>query len=381
MTIILNGLVIEDNEYTLTELIETLPSTLEDYEILWTPCKNFDEATMRLMTQRFDIVITDIYIDSEGHAKSYDFNETGAKNTIDSIRKHRFCPVLAITDGSKPDHFPDSPFVGFADKTNINGVEDALKTLIATGIPKLSRSLHDELDKDASFYLWRFLEENWDKIRHEDTIMLERLLKRRAAIVLSRLDHRHQSEIGSVEGLEFYIYPPISKDAYRLGELIRNKESQEFSIILTPHCHLTIQAGANEPRAEFVLTVKTRKAHDLIRAIPIETKKEDKRQDELRRRIQGPAQFNGKPEENFSKSFKPDGRYFFLPGFLQIPDLYCDFLQVESIEYASLRENYERIAVLDTPFAESLQVCFTGFYSAIGTPNLDPSRFVHLISD
>ena len=32
-------------------------------------------------------------------------------------------------------------------------------------------------------------------------------------------------------------------------------------------------------------------------------------------------------------------------------------------------------AVLDTPFAEALQSCFVGFYSAVGLPMLDPGRF------
>lgn len=374
MTIILNALIVEDNEDTLMELKATLPSILDEYEILWTSCKSFDEATELLITQRFDIVATDIYLDSEGHTKSYDFKETGAHDTISSIRQHRFCPILAITDGSKPDHFPESPFIGFADKTDLNEIAEALKTLIATGIPKLSKILHDDLDKDASFYLWHFLENYWDHIPNTDSLLLERMLKRRAAIVLSRLDNSNHAEIETVEGLEYYIYPSISGNEYRLGEIIRNKASGEFCVVLTPHCHLAVQPNAREPRADHVLTVRTINAKQTIKnkhkVKNLGSKTPDEIEDSIRKRIQGPAGVG-----------IPAGRYWFLPAFVDIPDLYCDFLQIESIEYSSLEGNYDRIAVLDTPFAESLQISFTGFYSAIGTPNLDPSRYNHLITD
>lgn len=374
MTIILNALVIEDNEDTLNELIATLPKSLIDYEILWTPCNSFNEAVKLLAFQRFDIVITDIYVDVRGHSKNYNFEETGANDTINSIRQHRFCPVLAVTDGSKPEGFPESPFIGFADKSNPSIIEKELTKLVSTGIPRLAKNLYDDLDKDASFYLWSFLEKYWNQIPNTDHVLLERLLKRRSAVLLSRLDNSLQAEIEIVEGLEYYIYPSISGDEYRLGEIIRNKTSNTFSVILTPHCHLTVQANATEPRAEYVLTVSTIDAKKTIKekhkVKNQKKKKHEEISESIRKRIQGPAGVG-----------VPAGRYWFLPAFIDIPDLYCDFLQVESIEYKLLAENYERIAVLDTPFAESLQISFTGFYSAIGTPNLDPSRFRHLISD
>jgi len=77
---------------------------------------------------------------------------------------------------------------------------------------------------------------------------------------------------------------------------------------------------------------------------------------------------------------QPEGRYWFLPGFLDMPDLYCDFLQLESIPYKDALDQHERFAVLDTPFAEAFQSCFTRFYSAVGLPILNVNRFQSLIS-
>lgn len=289
-----------------------------------------------------------------------------------------------MTDGSKPEKFPDSPFIGFADKSDPTSIEDGLQRLLETGIPQLARRVHDEIDKDAGQYLWSFIEQNWDDLINRDALLLERLIRRRASILISRITSNGTTidEIEDVEGLEYYIYPPISGNSLRLGEIMRKSDTpDEFVVILTPHCHLTIQSNATEPRAEYVLTLRTRKADELMAAVPIEAKKATKKLDEIRRRIQGPSQFNGKPNDGFTKTFKPDGRYYFLPGFLEIPDLYCDFLQVNSISYEELQSSYESIAVLDTPFAEALQGSFTAFYSAVGTPNLNPERFNHLLNE
>lgn len=89
--------------------------------------------------------------------------------------------------------------------------------------------------------------------------MLERLVRRRAAIQIGRLNISAEelAEIEYVEGAEFYIWPTISGDELRLGELLQHKQSKEYRVVLTPHCHLTIQPGDTSPRADYVLTVKT----------------------------------------------------------------------------------------------------------------------------
>jgi hypothetical protein len=75
---------------------------------------------------------------------------------------------------------------------------------------------------------------------------------------------------------------------------------------------------------------------------------------------------------------QPEGRYWFLPAFLEMEDLYCDLLQVESITMEDLARRFTRFAVLDTPFAEALQSCFVRLYSAVGLPSLEVSRYGHL---
>ena len=154
-----------------------------------------------------------------------------------------------------------------------------------------------------------------------------------------------------------------------MGEILQSKQGdKEFRVVLTPHCHLVVQPNADAPRASFVLTIKTAVAKNLFQEYPLEGSNPTKRIKALGQRLQSPARFGS-----------PEGRYWFLPGFLDMPDLYCDFLQLESLPFETIRNDFERIAVLDTPFAEALQSCFASFYSAVGLPVLDPKSFSHLV--
>ena len=77
---------------------------------------------------------------------------------------------------------------------------------------------------------------------------------------------------------------------------------------------------------------------------------------------------------------RPEGRYWYLPHFLEIPHLYCDFLQVESIPYRQMEEEYEELAVLSPPFAESLQACYGAFHGSVGIPNVMPASVASMMT-
>lgn len=353
--------------------MQDLAHALEHF-LLWEPCDNFDEALDRLKTRRYDLVVTDIYRDRKDVNKGIDAVDERARDIIEEIRSRRFTPIVAFTDGSFPESFQEGPFVKLANKSSGDAeIINQLSILIKTGIPALARQLHDELDKEAGSYLWDFLENKWQHLIEKklaDPSTLERLIRRRASIQLGKIDPTSgdATELATIEGLEFYIYPSISKNELRLGEILRHKESREFRVVLTPHCHLTVQPGESAPRADYVATLLAVEAKKLWEMYPIAARKEAKRLDELRRRIKSPADIG-----------KPEGRYWFLPNFLDIPDLYCDFLRLESIPYETIKTEYDSIAVLDAPFAEAMQSCFTKFYSAVGLANLKTERFADLI--
>ena len=67
-------------------------------------------------------------------------------------------------------------------------------------------------------------------------------------------------------------------------------------------------------------------------------------------------------------------RYFFLPGTPFIANSIVDFQDKTMVSYEDLN-NFERVAKLDSPFAESMTSSFIRYYNRIGYPDID-SEFV-----
>jgi len=63
---------------------------------------------------------------------------------------------------------------------------------------------------------------------------------------------------------------------------------------------------------------------------------------------------NGQPE-----------RFWFLPGALTLPDLVVDFQQLVALPRAHMG-SLERLASLDSPFAEALLARFTRYFGRLG---------------
>ena len=335
------------------------------------PCGDFDEAFVLTANPlyRYDLIISDTY------RGSFANRDAQVLKMIRNYRDTRFCPLVVYSSGPKPADLTETAFVIWADKGKSQDIERAIKQVLSTNIPQLARKLQEELDRSAGSYLWGFLERNWEYLKkHSSVDVLERLIRRRASMQIGRLAPDGE-EVQKIEGLEFYLYPPISRD-FRLGDVIKTKTDGNIFVLLTPHCHLTIQPKEDTPRADYVLAVKTFNFDEIIKKTstidsifknPWKGSPEEVKE-KLRKRTQSPAQLG-----------QPNGRYWFLPSFLEIPEMYCDFLQVVSIEYNCLTNDYTRIATLDTPFAEALQSCFTCFYSSIGFSNLNYEKYSYLI--
>jgi CheY-like chemotaxis protein len=370
-------LVVDDDPEVIEQLKELLPDSIGVNAVVWEYCYGFDDALALLKRRRFDVLVSDIYHGRDRGQKNIAQGDARARELVDEIRARRFCPIVLFTDGQLPADLVQRPFVWSADKGTPNfhdRLSERIAEGIATGLPEIAKRLHDELDRYTGSYVWRFLAARWEdlKTKHAlDTATLERIIRRRAAVHLSRVDGAGDNVVAraAVDPVDYYIYPPISK-FIRLGEIIRRKGTSEFHIVLTPHCFLVIQPGQQAPRATHVLAARAVPAAELREGWKWQSKG-DAIADQLRRRTSFPAGGAGLPE----------GRYCFLPQFLDIPDLYCDLMQIESIGFGTVMEDFERVAVLDWPFAEALQSCLIQLYGAVGVPSLGATSVKHLGPD
>ena len=360
----LNILLVDDDSETLEQLNRSLPDLFEDKNIKVNidSKDSFSEAMQAAINPhvRYDLVISDTY--------KGDFQEMNAAVTdmVTKYREGKFCPIVVYSSGPRPESLVCSAFVSWADKSTANELENTINKVLDLGIPQTARKLHDELDETAGNFLWSFLEKKWEQLDIDTGInadVINRLIRRRAALIMSDLTPGKYSAINNKYGLEYYIYPALEQAHYSLGDIIKNNQSHQVRVILTPHCHLYKQSNQAAPKAEYILTVKTVSAKEVLGEKLQTTKSmaETKQSKKLKSWSISPARTE-KP---------PEGRHWYLPKFLEIPHLYCDFLQVESVSYDDLSNSYERVATLLPPYAEALQECFSSFYGSVGIPEIE----------
>ncbi len=374
---VLQVLIVDDDK----DYLAALTSDLQDFfkqsgtNVTAHPCSNFDEALTLLNDplRRYDLIISDTYDGSPANDEArviqmvLQYRDTG----------RRFCPIIVYSSAPKPPELHTTDFIKWADKSKPNGIELAVGDILQTGVPQISRTLHDELDKLAGSFLWEFLEANWKRLSADGGLSsdtLERLIRRRAAIQIGDITSDGKGNVPIMERVssEYYIYPSMINQNYNLGDILRNRENQDdFRVILTPHCHLFKQPGKERPRADFVLTLKTVPAKDILGNKITDTAnkpEEAARHKKLKAWSRSPSQIDTTPE----------GRHWYLPEFMDIPHLYGDFLQVESIPITAMNK-YEVIATLVAPYAEAMQACFVSFYGSVGIPELKPDSIVSLL--
>jgi hypothetical protein len=336
------------------------------------PCDTFEEAE-RMATSplyRFDLIISDTY---RGPIENLDAD---ALHLVEIYRGGRFCPLVLYSSGVRPPDLVEGPFLRWADKGRLGDIERAIREILDSRVPQMARQLHDELDGVSGTYLWGFLEAKWDRLNRPSPlgpIVMERMIRRRAAIQLGDIGPA-SGAMDTVEraGAEYYIYPPLNDDSFNLGDVLRHKErSNDLRVIMTPHCHLVRQPGQMQPRADHVLTLKVEATASVLGEKLDKAKALDResRHKKLRVWSRSPAQTGQTPE----------GRHWYLPGFLDIPHAFCDFLQAESLSYETVCGQYDRIATLAPPFAEALQSCFTGFYASVGIPAVKPESIESML--
>lgn len=370
----LQVLLVEDNKADYAQLVRDLPGVFEsqEFDVDIDAKETFEEglAAAKNPLTRYDMVISDTY---RGDHKN------GDAAVLRMVQKYRsekkFCPLIVISSGVCPADFRPTPFVKWASKDPASELNSQIQAMLQTGIPQTARKLHDELDNQAGEFLWGFLEANWAELStsaEKDSDLIERIVRRRAAITLSDLIPSEYAALSSRYGLEYYVYPALEHNYYSLGDVLVDRESgEDYRVIATPHCHLFQQAGQDAPRAEHVLTIKTVSVSEVLGTKINNARGDDEPQKyrKLRQWAQSPAQ-TGK---------KPAGRHWYLPKFLEIPHLYCDFLQVESIQYGTLKRTYRRIATLLPPYAEAFQECFSSFYGSVGIPKIEPKAIQDII--
>lgn len=375
----LSALFVDDDEEIVQQCEELLPKNIGGHEIEWSFVRSFEEAEELLQKTKFDVVVTDVYKGRKLTGRSgVSPADNHATKLVELVKGAGFSLVILYSDGPRPDEMIVGNSIKFIDKSAADPpfpspVEQMLATLLEGRGRSLDviRSIQSELERTIGSYIWGFIDEHWDALREDAAFEesgLERLIRRRVAIqVNERFESQSVARRPHADRYDYYVYPPLP-GPLRLGTLVRRVTDQQLYIVLTPHCHLA-QNGKdkdgklNPPRADFVLLAQCLPAQNILGAV-----KETKKQAGC---LRIPAIVGS-----------PEGRYCFLPKFASLPDVLCDLMQLSSVPHTNLvSKEYEKVAVVDSPFAEAIQSSFNRFYANVGHRNLIDTDFSMLFDE
>jgi CheY-like chemotaxis protein len=353
-------LVVDDEEPIRRQVRERLESeTLEGSdEPTHVVVGDFNEAMKILEDQRFDMVVLDVIKGKLGGG-----NEGQGIATLDEIKKRRFVPVVFYTALPRSVEDLASPFVRVVEKTQrLDALVSALRDLLATELPTISRRLTEHFDRVQREYMWSFVSSKWSDVPVGNrTATVGYMLARRFAasmslpaveVLASELGDKEAELLraGKVPGSRYYLIPPMSMPAALAGDIYSGRlhDRDGFWILLTPSCDLA------QDKAEFAL---------LAPCMSLRNTKEWKRWEESAKK-EGAGDL-----KQLIRNARSE-RYFFLPESPLFPHLVVDYQPTESVRCEEL-DALERLASLDSPFAEAMLARFGRYASRLGTPDLD----------
>ena len=315
-----------------------------------------------LASSQYHLVILDLY-----RGQAMQGGENVGSNSYKEIQEKIFIPIIFFSGYPKDVAELRSQVIGVATKGD--GGSDELKSeierLTKNNLPILKGKVHAFIEEEFKKYFWGIIQPQNNIFKPEsDDFSLGYMLLRNMADTLSRDNIRQllgddTIKEDKVHPMEFYIYPTDTTTEYQTGEIIKNKETNEIFVILTPSCDF-IKRGTSERKVDHILLLKT-----ILLTETKEYKRYNKDKDKYTESL-----------KQFINSSKGD-RYFFLPQTPFIENRVIDFQNKEIVSYEQLCANFERIAKLDNPYAQSMAATHARYYNRIGCPDIDSEYIIN----
>ena len=210
---------------------------------------------------------------------------------------------------------------------------------------------------------WEYFSENLEYWKNEikDENKIEKVLSRHVLAHISEsLKLTEEGAFEKCHPAEVYIMPPIKKDVFT-GDILKNKDSQEFALVLTPACDMELRKRKNGEK-----WVTYRNADKIMLAKLIEFNQIA----EVSAYIETKSNTKKKEVERYVKNTKKE-RYYYLPSFgSRIPGFLIDFQDINRINADEIKI-YNRVASVDEPFLKDIIAKFTAYYARQGSPDFD----------
>ncbi|MFH1933730.1 MAG: hypothetical protein ABIN18_19405 [Pseudomonadota bacterium] len=359
---ILNLLIVEDDE-NQKKLYEDAIDDFNrdsDIKIVITVSSNLEEGLDQIRNNDFDAAIIDLRL-GEGDVKGK------GKEIIREIKRNLRFPVFVLTGfpgDLDEDLTKENIFYRIYRQTEKDTIEvlKEIASIYKTGITNIL-GRKGIIDKTLQKVFWENLSENMEYwiTEIEDENKIEKVLSRHLLAHLSEsLKLTEEGEFEKCHPAEVYIMPPIKKDIFT-GDILENKDSKEFVLVLTPACDMELRKRKN---GENWITYRNADKIILVKLI------EFNQIAEVSAYIETQSNTKKKEVERYVKNTKKE-RYYYLPSFgSRIPGFLIDFQDINRINADEINI-YNRVASVDEPFLKDIIAKFTAYYARQGSPDFD----------
>ena len=360
---ILNLLIVEDDEKQIKLYRDAIDEFKKDFDIVIEvkiSC-NLEEGLEQIRKMDFDAAIIDLRLgvgDMEGKGKAI----------IREIKSNLRFPVFVLTGypGDLDEDLKEENIFYKVYRQTEKETIDVLHEIFSiykTGITNIM-GRKGIIDKTLQKVFWEHFAENieyWKREIEDENRIIEKVLSRHILAHLSEsLKLTEEGEFEKCHPAEVYIMPPIKKGFFT-GDIMKNKDSQEFFLILTPACDMELRK-----RKDGDDWAMYRNADKIILAKLIEFNQIA----EVSDYIETHSNTKKKEVERYIKNTKKD-RYYYLPSFGSlIPGFLIDFQDINRINPEVLI-TYDRVATVDEPFLKDIVAKFTSYYARQGSPDFD----------
>lgn len=358
-------LYIDDDAIHRKDLKDLLSDEIVNGFTIKMDCEDSFEKAIE-HSEQYHLAILDLY---KGDPK--DDNDMG-RDVFEKLKESFFIPIVFYSGNTKNVVSLKSQVVGVATKGD-GGVEELkseIERLTKHNLPFLKNRVHGYIEQEFRKYFWDVVQKNNDSfVPDADDYSLGYMLLRNFADSLSK--ENIKTIIGDetinqekAHPMEFYLYPIDPSKEFENGEIIQNKENKDIFVILTPSCDFIERFKKEKSVGRSVERVL------LIKTVLLTECKEFKDYQQTQNNE------NKQKLEKLINSGKSD-RYFFLPQAPFIENRIIDFQLNTAVSYDILRTDFERIAKLDTPFAQSMTSSFIRYYNRIGFPDIDTEYVIN----
>jgi len=359
----MNLLIVEDDKDQLQmykDVIESF-SKQEGIKIIKDCFDTIDKGMEAIKHPYYDAAIIDLKLSASS-------TELEGMNLVKAINGKLRIPIYIVSGSiAQVDIIENSLFKKKLRTDDFKIILSEIKDIYDTGITSLLKQ-EGFVDQMLTKIFWEHLSESLIDLKGSNTDKI--LIRYISSHIQEYLEMDGEGGLEDFHPAEFYIFPPIKRHL-STGDIIKNKETGLYYLLLTPACDILLRKDKTNT------TEKTRNAKNalMINLIPWNSFEEFSTLKEAT----GKSNTTRLKLETFTSNKKE--RYHFLPPYRSLIGYFADFQSQNSIDITDVENPtiFERVATISQPFLKDVIARFSQYYSRQGQPDLSKDKIYSLL--